>query len=176
MINGRFSTVSSQFFTKLSIAYWYYFFIDKMIVNWSTIDDTLKENFDTLVYNTFNQTYDWQSISHYTNKEFRKKNTLGFTLISKVSHFWWNNSKTFSTLPILMQNYFQKPDFFKTTEIGRGPWMSVKDVQKLKTMYGCPGRMSNFFNPKDSTEGFFLMPLLGLGKSRIIEINSPKLV
>ena len=58
-----------------------------MIVNWSTIDNTVEENFDTLVYYTFNQTYDWQSISHYTNKEFRKKNALGFTLISKVSHF-----------------------------------------------------------------------------------------
>ena len=38
-----------------------------------------------------------------------------------------------------MQTYLQKPELFKTTEIGRGSWMSVKDVQKLKAMYGCPG-------------------------------------
>ena len=38
-----------------------------------------------------------------------------------------------------MQTYLQKPELFKTVEIGRGSWMSVKDVQKLKSMYGCPG-------------------------------------
>ena len=57
-----------------------------MIVNWSTIDATKKDNFDTLEYDTFNQTYDWKSISHYTNKEYRKQNTLGYTLVSKVSY------------------------------------------------------------------------------------------
>ena len=51
------------------------------------MDTTKENNFDTLVYDTFNQTYDWKSISHYTNKEFRKKNTLGYTLVSKVSYF-----------------------------------------------------------------------------------------
>ena len=38
-----------------------------------------------------------------------------------------------------MQTYLQRPELFKTVEIGRGSWMSVKDVQKLKSMYGCPG-------------------------------------
>ena len=51
------------------------------------MDNTKEDNFDTLVYDTFNQTYDWKSISHYKNKEFRKKNAPGFTLISKVSQF-----------------------------------------------------------------------------------------
>ena len=52
------------------------------------MDATKEDNFDTLVYDTFNQTYDWKSISHYTNKAFRKKNTLGYTLVSKVSYFF----------------------------------------------------------------------------------------
>ena len=69
------------------VANWYYFFIDKMIVNWSTIDTTKEDNFDTLEYDTFNQTYDWKSISHYSNKEFRKQSTLGYTMVSKVSYF-----------------------------------------------------------------------------------------
>jgi hypothetical protein len=38
-----------------------------------------------------------------------------------------------------MQTCLQKPGLFKTAEIGRGSWMSVRDVQKLKSMYGCPG-------------------------------------
>ena len=58
-----------------------------MIVNWSSMDTTKEDNFDNLEYDTFNQTYDWKSISHYTNKEFRKKDTLGYTLVSKVSYF-----------------------------------------------------------------------------------------
>ena len=37
-----------------------------------------------------------------------------------------------------MQTSLQKPELFKTTEIGSGNWLSVKDVQKLKSMYGCP--------------------------------------
>ena len=79
-------TISKQNYSI--IANWYYFFIDKMIVNWSSMDTTKEDNFDTLVYDTFNQTYDWKSISHYTNKAFRKKNTLGYTLVSKVSYFF----------------------------------------------------------------------------------------
>ena len=51
------------------------------------MEATAECNFDTLVHDTFNQTYDWKSISHYTNKKFRKKNTLGYTLVSKVSYF-----------------------------------------------------------------------------------------
>ena len=83
------------------ITNWYYFYTDKMIVNWSSMDTTKEDNFDTLVYETFNQTYDWKSISHYTNKEFRNKNTLGYTLVSKVSYFCWSNSKKLLKLPIL---------------------------------------------------------------------------
>ena len=52
------------------------------------MDTTKEDNFDKLVYDTFNQTYDWKSISHYANKAFRKKNTLGYTLVSKVSYFF----------------------------------------------------------------------------------------
>ena len=37
-----------------------------------------------------------------------------------------------------MQTCLQKPELFKTAEIGIGTWLSVKDVQKLKSMYGCP--------------------------------------
>ena len=33
----------------------------------------------------------------------------------------------------------QKPHLFKTEDIGRGSWLSVKDVTKLKNMYDCPG-------------------------------------
>ena len=36
----------------------------------------------------------------------------------------------------------QKPDLFKTADIGSGTWLSVKDVTKLKNMYGCPGDKS----------------------------------
>ena len=71
-----------------------------MIVNWSSMDTSKEDNFDTLVYDTFNQTYDWKSISHYTNKAFRKKNTLGYTLVSKVSYFCWSNFKKLLKLPI----------------------------------------------------------------------------
>ena len=62
------------------------------------MDTTKEDNFDTLVYDTFNQTYDWKSISHYTNKAFRKKNTLGYTLVSKVSYFFFE--ATLKTLEI----------------------------------------------------------------------------
>ena len=78
-------TISKQ--KSSSIANWYYFFIDKTIVNWSAINTANEDNFDTLEYDTFNQTYDWKSISHYSNKEFRKQNTLGYTMVSKVSYF-----------------------------------------------------------------------------------------
>ena len=37
-----------------------------------------------------------------------------------------------------MQTCLQKPELFKTAEIGSGTWLSVKDVQKLKSKYGCP--------------------------------------
>ena len=33
----------------------------------------------------------------------------------------------------------QRPHLFKTEDIGRGSWLSVKDVTKLKNMYDCPG-------------------------------------
>ena len=33
----------------------------------------------------------------------------------------------------------QKPHLFKTEDIGRGNWLSVKDVTKLKNMYDCAG-------------------------------------
>ena len=38
-----------------------------------------------------------------------------------------------------MQTCLQKPELFKTAEIGSGTWLSVKDIQKLKSVYGCPG-------------------------------------
>ena len=131
-------TISKQNYSI--IANWYYFFIDKMIVNWSSMDTTKEDNFDTLVYETFNQTYDWKSISHYTNKAFRKKNTLGYTLVSKVSYFCWSNSKDCWNCHyfIVMQYLLQRPELFKTTEIGSGNWLSVQDVQRLKFKYGCP--------------------------------------
>ena len=98
-----YSSLKLHLWTKQNssiLANWYYFFIDKMIVNWSSMDATKEDNFDTLVYDTFNQTYDWKSISHYTNKAFRKENTLGYTLVSKVSYFCWSNSKKLLKLPI----------------------------------------------------------------------------
>ena len=76
------------------------FLLTKFIVNWLTIDTTMEDNFDTLEYNNFNQTYDWKSISHYTNKEFRKQNTLGFTLVSKVSYFCQSDCQKFFNFPI----------------------------------------------------------------------------
>ena len=33
----------------------------------------------------------------------------------------------------------QRPHLFKTEDIGRGSWLSVKDVTKLKNKYDCPG-------------------------------------
>ena len=76
------------------------FLLTKFIVNWLTVDTTMEDNFDTLEYNNFNQTYDWKSISHYTNKEFRKQNTLGFTLVSKVSYFCQSDCQKFFNFPI----------------------------------------------------------------------------
>ena len=58
-----------------------------MIVNQLTIDKSMQENFDVLVFDNYNLTYDWKSISHYSNKVFRKNNTVGYTLMSKVSYF-----------------------------------------------------------------------------------------
>ena len=46
-----------------------------------------QENFDKLLpFDTFNVSYDWESISHYSNKAFRKPLTLGYTLETKVSY------------------------------------------------------------------------------------------
>ena len=51
------------------------------------MDKSKQENFDVLVFDNYNLTYDWKSISHYSNKAFRKNDTVGYTLISKVSYF-----------------------------------------------------------------------------------------
>ena len=53
-------------------------------------------------------------------------------------------------LSIAEQFNLQKPHLFKTEDIGRGSWLSVKDVTKLKNMYGCPGDKNvtlHFFYP-----------------------------
>ena len=64
-----------------------YFFTDKLIVNRLSMIELEQENFDTLLpFETFNMTYDWESISHYSNKAFRKPFTLGYTLETKVSY------------------------------------------------------------------------------------------
>ena len=61
-------------------------FTDKLIVNQLSMVESEKENFDNLLpFETFNMTYDWKSISHYSNKAFRKPFTLGYTLETKVS-------------------------------------------------------------------------------------------
>ena len=58
-----------------------------MIVNPLSMVELEQENFDTLLpFETFNMTYDWESISHYSNKAFRKPFTLGYTLETKVSY------------------------------------------------------------------------------------------
>ena len=60
-------------------------FTDKLIVNQLSMVELEQENFDTLLpFETFNMTYDWESISHYSNKAFRKPFTLGYTLETKV--------------------------------------------------------------------------------------------
>ena len=62
-------------------------FTDKLIVNQLSMVESDKENFDNLLpFETFNMTYDWKSISHYSNKAFRKPFTLGYTLETKVSY------------------------------------------------------------------------------------------
>ena len=64
---------------------WMLFFTDKLIVNRLSMVELEQENFDTLLpFETFNMTYDWESISHYSNKAFRKPFTLGYTLETKV--------------------------------------------------------------------------------------------
>ena len=64
-----------------------YFFTDKLIVNQLSMVESGKENFDNLFpFETFNMTYDWESISHYSNKAFRKPFTSGYTLETKVSY------------------------------------------------------------------------------------------
>ena len=79
------------------------------------MDATKEDNFDTLVFDTFNQTYDWKSISHYTNKEFRKKNTLGYTLVSKVSHFVEATLKTLeiANISLLCKLVYRNLNFSK---------------------------------------------------------------
>ena len=63
------------------------FFTDKLIVNQLNMVELGKENFDNLFpFETFNMTYDWESITHYSNKAFRKPFTLGYTLETKVSY------------------------------------------------------------------------------------------
>ena len=63
-----------------------YFFTDKLIVNRLSMVELEQENFDRLLpFETFNMTYDWKSISHYSNRAFRKPFTLGYTLETKVS-------------------------------------------------------------------------------------------
>ena len=55
-----------------------------------------QENFDKLLpFDTFNVSYDWESISHYSNKAFRKPLTLGYTLETKVSYGLGNLLKHF---------------------------------------------------------------------------------
>ena len=62
-------------------------FTDKLIVNQLSMVESGKKNFDNLLpFETFNMTYDWKSISHYSNKAFRKPFTLGYTLETKVSY------------------------------------------------------------------------------------------
>ena len=62
-------------------------FTDKLIVNQLSMVESDKENFDNLLpFETFNMTYDWKSITHYSNKAFRKPFTLGYTLETKVSY------------------------------------------------------------------------------------------
>ena len=82
-----------------------YFFTDKLIVNRLSMIELEQENFDKLIqFETFNMTYDWESVSHYSNKAFRKKLTLGYTLETKVSyklgnllHHFIKNFKKFLT-------------------------------------------------------------------------------
>ena len=63
-----------------------YFFTDKLIVNRLSMVESEQANCDQLLtFETFNMTYDWKSITHYSNRAFRKPFTLGYTLETKVS-------------------------------------------------------------------------------------------
>ena len=64
----------------------FYFFTDKLIVNRQSMGEFGKEFDNLFPVETFNVTYDWESITHYSNKAFRKPFTLGHTLETKVSY------------------------------------------------------------------------------------------
>ena len=54
----------------------FYFFTDKLIVNRQSMVEFGKEFDNLFPFETFNMTYDWESITHYSNKAFRKPFTL----------------------------------------------------------------------------------------------------
>ena len=64
----------------------FYFFTDKLIGNEQNMVEFGKEFDNLFPFETFNMTYDWESITHYSNKAFRKPFTLGYTLETKVSY------------------------------------------------------------------------------------------
>ena len=59
-------------------------FTDIALVNMEKISLSQQHNFDRLNFSTYGLPYDWKSITHYRNKAFRKLDSIGYTLESKV--------------------------------------------------------------------------------------------
>ena len=71
--------------TLLGVKNWLLFFTDLVIVNYEKIAKYGQYNFDVLNYETYGLLYDWKSITHYGNRDFRKEKSFGYTIESNVS-------------------------------------------------------------------------------------------
>ena len=71
--------------TLLDVKDWLLFFTDLVIVNYEKIPKDGQKNFDVLNHETYNLLYDWKSITHYGNRDFRKEESFGYTIESNVS-------------------------------------------------------------------------------------------
>ena len=60
-----------------------------IFVNLEAIENSRRGNFDNIISSS--APYDWKSILHYSNKEFRKEGLTGYTLESRVT----NSSNSF---------------------------------------------------------------------------------
>ena len=66
---------------------WLLFFTDLVIVNLENIAENEQYNFNVreTYYETDGLLYDWKSITHYGNRDFRKEESFGYTIESNVS-------------------------------------------------------------------------------------------
>ena len=60
------------------------FLLTLLLVNMEKISISRQHNFDRLNFSTYDLPYDWKSITHYGYKAFRKLDSIGYTIESKV--------------------------------------------------------------------------------------------